>query len=202
MNNFFTKYLSFIQKIKKRPLFLVFTILCTFVISLASFTDSVKKINLYVHTLFEPNANDISGYWLIEETEKTYETYIQLKTLGDQIVGTTTIFFNRDFVMIEGIPVTAPINDAKLLGNILSFSTNRKFDAFELDFSSRVPHSKRVGHEITTMYQGEINGDEITLYIKSDNGKYYDEVKAKKIDTDSAEYMIKTKRKQKYELNN
>lgn len=190
------------QKIKKRPQFLVMALLITFVVSMASFTDSINKINLFVHTLFAPNPKDVSGYWQIEETEKTFETYIQLKALGDQIVGTTTIFFNRDFVIIEGIPVTAPIYDVKLLGNVLSFSTKRKFNTFELDFSSRAPRSKIVSREMSTLYQGEVDGDVMTLYIKSDDGKYYDEVNAKKIDTDTAKYLIKSKHKEKYEENN
>ena len=198
MNNFILKVLSYLQKTKRKPLFISITLLCAFVIGAASFTDSLGKISLLINSSFEIDAKDISGFWVISETKKTDETYIQLKTLSSKIVGSTTVFFNADAVKHNALPITAAIYDAKLSGKILTFSSKRKYYSWELDHSGEDTIPKRVSRIMTTHYQGEVNGEVVKFFITSEGDGYFDEVIAQKLDTDSAMSYIKDKYKKKY----
>src|SRR4029077_4540985 len=97
---------------------------------------------------------DVTGRWHFEPSEKRLKMYVDLKTLGEKVVGSEIISYPQDALAIRaGLKREAPIIDGKIVGNRISFITKRTYNKKPSDDSTKADAIHR--------YDGRIDRDKI-----------------------------------------
>lgn len=109
--------------------------------------------------------NNISGKWVIEETEKIHKTYITIRMLDGKVLGSTEILYpDHPDILFSGLKRQAAIFDGEVVGNRLSFKTKRTYMRRLADPTTM---TEAVHH-----YDGRIDGEKIHFSISLVGGDY------------------------------
>jgi len=112
------------------------------------------------------SGTDLSGKWLIEETDKTFKTLITLRVINGKVYGGTDIDFPEYLATWHGARRHSSIYDGELTPNGLSFKTKRTIRT-------------EAGNDATTVetidhYQGELQGNKIRFFVSRAGGDYWE----------------------------
>ena len=114
---------------------------------------------------------DVTGRWDFEPSEKRLKMYLDLKTVGEKLLGREVISYPQDaLTMRAGLKREAPIIDGKIVGNRISFFTKRTYNKKPSDDSTKT--------EAIHRYDGRIDGEKIHFTYSDDQAGEYWEVTA------------------------
>jgi TIR domain len=128
---------------------------------------------------------DVTGRWHFEPSEKRLKMYVDLKTLGEKVVGSEVIFYPQDALAIRaGLKREAPIIDGKIAGNRISFITKRTYNKKPSDDSTKADAIHR--------YDGRIDRDKIYFTFSDDQaGEYWEMTAVREPKNKPAELVAK-----------
>ena len=147
-------------------------ILITFVMMLVA---GSQVYDFYQTKYFENlNSLNINGKWIIEATEKSPKTYLQLKSIEGKLVGTTEVLYSdHTDLVLSGLTALRKtgIFDGRIQGKHFSFTTKRFFYP---DIIRKKPGENLIHH-----YEGSIEGNKLFISVQVEGG-YYEEVTAER----------------------
>jgi hypothetical protein len=118
---------------------------------------------------------EVTGRWIIEATEKTPKTYLNLQMSEGKLSGNTKMLFsNHPDMVISGLYARRQVAvfDGQVVGERVSFKTKRQY-------------TRRLGEPLTMTdlvhhYDGRIDGKTMRFAVQVEGG-YYEEVTAERV---------------------